>query len=93
MSVQRAQLEISSTEFLDWIIYLNEEINSFHREDFYLAQIAAEIRRSWVKSPEKVGLKTFLLKFGNKSKPKKLSIEEKTRRSKRFWSRLVMGTK
>lgn len=88
MSVQRAQLEISSTEFLDWIIYLNEEINSFHREDFYLAQIAAEIRRSWINNPKEVKLNSFLMKFG-KSKPKKLSIEEKTRRSKRFWSNLV----
>lgn len=35
----------------------------FHREDYYLAQIACEIRRSFVKEPSKYHLKDFLLTF------------------------------
>ncbi len=94
MSVQRAQFEIPSTEFVDWIAYLDdEEENVFHREDYYLANIAAEIRRSYVVAPEKVDVESFLVKLVRKIKPKKkkpkVSIEERTKRSKSFWAALV----
>lgn len=85
MSVQRCQCEISSSEFMDWIVYLDEEMNLFHREDFFLAQIATEIRRSFVKDPSKVKFKDFLIQFKKKVEPKKLSIEERSKRSKAFW--------
>ena len=90
MSVQRAQFEIPSSEFLEWIVYLDEEeTNGFHREDYYLANIAAEIRRSYVKDPEKVVMKSFLMKFKKREKKPKMTKEEATKRSKMFWGALL----
>jgi len=93
MSVSRAQYEISSTEFLEWITYLDEDANRFHREDYYLAQIAAEIRRSFVKEPIKVKIESFLMKFKRKEKAKKLSKEERTKRAKAFWGVILKHPK
>lgn len=95
MSVQRAQFEITSTEFVDWVAYLDEEeTNKVHREDYYFANIAAEIRRSYVKNPMKVKLESFLMKFKksglNKSKKEpKMTKEERTKRAKTFWGALL----
>ncbi len=95
MSTQRAQFEIPSTEFMDWIAYLDDrEINEFRREDFYLANIAAEIRRSYVKDPMSVKNESFLLKFKKgKSKKIKTTMKEATRKAKMFWSALMMVPK
>ena len=92
MSVQRAQFEIPSTEFLEWIAYLDADEDKFHREDYYLANIAAEIRRSYVKDPMKVRTDSFLMKFKKDRKPrkkKKLSIKERTKRAKAFWGAVL----
>ena len=92
MSVQRAQFEITSSEFVDWITYFDEEeTESFRREDYYLANIAAEIRRSYVKDPMKVQLESFLMKT-KKDKPgklKKMTKEERTTRAKAFWGAIL----
>jgi len=98
MSVQRAQSEITSTEFVDWVAYLDdEEINGFCREDYYLANIAAEIRRSYVKEPMRVKLEDFLMKFRSDSKlrkpKKKMNIEERTKKAKAFWGALLFPTR
>ena len=89
MTIQRVQSEMTSTEFLDWVAYLDEDVNAFHREDYFLASIAAEIRRSYVAKPMSVKLSDFLLRFKEKVKQKKMSIEEKTKRSKAFWGTIV----
>ena len=90
MSVQRAQFEISSTGFLEWIVYLDADEDRFHREDYYLANIAAEIRRSYVKDPMKVKTDSFLMKFKKDRKSrKKLSIKERTKRAKVFWGAVL----
>ena len=84
-TVQEVRQKTTSTEFVLWMEYLEKDTNAFHREDYYLAQIAAEIRRSFVKKPKQVKLKDFLLKFVMQEKPKKLSIKERTKRMKQFW--------
>jgi len=91
MSKQRCQEETSSTDFVLWMEYLEGKINAFHREDYFLAQIAAEIRRSFVKNPKKVKLDDFLLKFKDKTKTarKKMTKEERTKIAKSFWSALT----
>jgi len=93
MSVQRAQFEITSTEFVDWVVYLDdEEINGFHREDYYLANIAAEVRRSYIKDPTKVRTESFLMKFKKKDeieRPVKMTREERTKRAKSFWGAVL----
>ena len=63
MSLQRCQNETTSNEFLEWAEYLRQDFNVERREDFFLANIAKEIRMSNVKHPEKVKLSTYLLKF------------------------------
>jgi len=62
--------------------YLDREVTGFHREDYYLAQIAAEIRR-W-KTKEKVKLGDFILDFHTDEKaPKK--PQDCLNRSKSYW--------
>jgi len=39
------------------------EVVGFHREDYYWAQVAAEIRRGNVKNPRNVKVEDFLMKF------------------------------
>ena len=87
MSKQRCQQETTSTEFLDWVEYIEQDINAFHREDYFLAQIAQEIRRTIVKEPEKVKIESFLQKFERKvvKIKKKLTKKEAAEKSKRRW--------
>jgi hypothetical protein len=91
MTVQEAQTKMTSSEFVMWSEYLVLELNFFHREDYFLAQIAAEIRRSFVKNPSKVGIIDFLIKFvfGEKDKKEKdkmdKDLEEYTKKSKASW--------
>jgi hypothetical protein len=68
-------------EFLD-----REVTEGFHREDFFLAQIAAEVRRSYVKNPSKVSAKEFLLEFSTK-KPTPLNSEKRSKEAKYFFMR------
>lgn len=91
MSVQRAQYEITSSEFIDWIAYLDIEINEFHREDYFWANIVAEIRRWHVKDYQTPKLEEHLIKFQSKQRAKKtnLSVEEKTKKAKSFFGFLL----
>jgi len=93
MSVQRAQFEIPSSEFVDWVVYLDDEPNRFHRDDYNFARLAAEIRRSYVKDPMTVKEESFLIEFREKKKVKKLTIEEKTKRDKKFWGTVLKFSK
>jgi len=81
----------SSTEFVMCLAYLELDSNLFHREDYYLAQIAAEIRRGNVKKPRQVRLKDFILKFAKKKvvDTSKMNLEKRTTISKRFWKAVV----
>jgi hypothetical protein len=68
--------------------FLNQDVNTFHRIDYYLAQIAAEVRRTYVKHPKRVKLSDFLLKFrfrGGGRRSERMSKEERTKVAKRFW--------
>jgi len=68
MSVERCQNETTSTQFLKWIWYMDwEDIHGFHREDYFYAQIAAEVRRTISKNPKQVKLEQLLLKFTTKT--------------------------
>jgi len=67
---------------VEYVEAMSQEINDFHREDYFLAQIAAEIRRSYVKNPKAVQLKTFLHKFKVRAET---VLESSIERSKAFW--------
>lgn len=84
---------MSSREFAGWLRYLEIDVNAFHREDYYLAQIAAEIRQQ--NSKTSVEVRDFLLKFkhsdaGQYSNP--ITEEEKEqhrKKSKAVWGALL----
>lgn len=84
MSLQRVKSETTSAEFVRWRRYLDDKVNRFHRDDYYLAQIAYEVHLS--RNPKsKYRLKHFLFKFGRDRKPK-TTVEERSKHSKGFWS-------
>lgn len=68
--MQRCMAETSSSDFVDWQIYFEQQLNTHEKLDYYLAQIAAEVRRGWVKSPKQVKSEDFLIKFERKGASK-----------------------
>ena len=81
MSVQRAKAETTSTQFLKWEKFFEEEINEFHREDWFFAQLCFQIyllRLSWGGGKVELTPEDFLMKFSisRKEKPKVKNIEE-----------------
>ena len=69
-----------------WLEYLDAEVNGFHREDYYMAQIAAEVRRGHVKNPKKVKVEDMVLKFTTNEKCKqKKQKKSNILASKNFW--------
>ncbi|MBU0847696.1 hypothetical protein KKH23_10960 [Patescibacteria group bacterium] len=85
--------ETTSREFVEWQEYLDLDRDTPQREDYYLAQIAAEVRRGMVKAPARVHLKHFLLKFSRKDEEEKPLTEDQIKRraanSKARWSALL----
>lgn len=84
-TTQEAQATLTSTEFLKWVWFLDwKATEEFRREDFYLAQIAAEIVRGNVKHPKKIKLKNLLLDFTAKGRTRQTD-EQRLQRSKDHW--------
>lgn len=83
----------TSSEFIEWMAFLDLERNQTSKEDYYLAQVAAEVRRSFVKSPQSVHVKDFILSFtrAERSSPGGGSpaMEDPTQRSKNYWSAVL----
>jgi len=67
------------TEFLEWLEYIKLVHRRDSKRDMYLAQIAAEVRRGYVKHPGNVKVDHFLLGDRNKG-------EEKSKMSKQAWA-------
>jgi len=91
MPLQRVKAETTSTEFVDWLQYLEQDWNRPRREDWYLAQVAAEVRRSRVMEPGKVKTKELLIEFesgertDDGNKPTEEQLATRTARSKAAW--------
>lgn len=81
MTVQALQNRITSSEFVEWNQFLKGEREFHTKEDYYLAQIASEVRRGLVKNPSRVKMKDFLLVFYSGKKPGGSSLVD----SKAFW--------
>jgi hypothetical protein len=94
--LQRVKRETTIREYYLWLEYLEWDINAFHREDYYLAQIATEVRRTITKRSHMRSLdpKKFLIKFKLTKGPD--SVEESSKKkgaaARGFFSRLL-GTK
>lgn len=87
MSIQRAQYEIPSSEFVEWIVFLNQEEVKRTKQDFYLASIATEVRRSWVKDPKKVSMKDLYITYVTRKK--KTTAKEKMNEAKAFFGAML----
>jgi len=85
--------ETTSTEFVTWQRYFEEDLKYPTKEDYYLAQIAAECRRWMSKNPDTVKVEQFLMKFSTwGSTPKKLTeeeLQERTKNSKARWAAIL----
>ena len=91
MSLQETKSKIASSEFTLWKVYLQKEHQRFHREDYLFAMVAAEVRRTVAKHPEKVKLEHFLLDFGGKKKEEKSKVSDSQQvdASKSMWLSVV----
>lgn len=93
MSLQRCMRETTSSEFVGWQEYFEAEENETKQEHYYLAQIAAEVRRGISKKPKSIKTEQFLLKFEReKIESRPLTEEEKQKRaekSKSTWLAFV----
>lgn len=88
------QKAMKSSEFVRWKVRFQQEWNEPTKRDYYLASIAAEIRRANAKNPERVHSEDLILKFqfGEPQKKTPLTDAEKQRRlnaSKSFWLTLA----
>lgn len=62
------------------MVYLDMEQSQHSKLDNYLALIASEIRKSWVKDPKKVRQKDFLFVTEDQTER-----QQKSERSKSIW--------
>jgi len=81
---------------MDWQSFLDTDMNTPSRSDYYLAQIALEVRRAFSTHPARWQLKHFLhpVRFVRKLMTEKpLSIKERTVRAKSFFAALVAASR
>ena len=87
MSLDRVKMETSASQFGFWMEFLEWETNAFDKTCYYLAQIAAEIRRPNVRKGAVVKIEDFIMKFMHKkvveSAPE--DIQTKTNKVKQFF--------
>jgi hypothetical protein len=77
---------MTSSEFVMWAVYLEDQWQEVTKEDYYLAQIALEVRRTKAKNPAALKLKHMLIQFASKTKK---STQETLQASKNYWMGLV----
>lgn len=69
--------------------FLEHEVNDFHREDWYMAQLAATITRQNVKDPQSVKVSDFLLTFESKPTSKPKTQKAAIAHTKSTWAAIV----
>jgi len=67
--VEELAERITHREFLNWLEFLDWDEKHHSKSDYYLAQIAAEVRRSFVKNAKKVKTNDFLLQYKDANAP------------------------
>lgn len=89
ISLQRCKREHTSREYLRWLAYLaKQDIEKFDRLEYYMAQIAMEVRASYAGKKKRFKLSDFLIKFTRKEKDiSTLSGEELEKRKKEVLER------
>jgi hypothetical protein len=89
------QRVMGAREFKRWIRYFTWELNHANVDRDYLAQIACEVRRSYLKDPRKANLGDFRLKYETEEKAP-MAPAVRLQNSKNYWLGLVnffWGTK
>jgi hypothetical protein len=66
MSLDEVKMKTSASQFVLWMEFLDWEANAFNPSNYYMAQIAAEVRRSFVKPGTTVEIEDFIMKFKQK---------------------------
>jgi hypothetical protein len=80
-------------EFTTWQAWLAEQWSVPSRGDYYLAQIACEVRRVLSRKPGKVLLKDFVLQFGDaRAKPPPMTREQAAEAAKARWAGFMTKT-
>lgn len=82
---------VTHRQYLLWQIWLDLQWDRPTLSDYYLMQIAAEVKRVLSKSPNKIKLKDFLLKFGNQREKVQETPEQAAAKSKAAWVGWVSG--
>lgn len=83
----------SSTQFLEWQAYIEQDLNAFHREDYFWASIAAEVARVLAKDPKRIDIKDYLVKFtvDKVAEQQAAMTEDEKREQMILWSKLAWG--
>jgi len=79
LSLEECQETTSSSDFQLWMTYIREEVNYFHREDWYFAAILAFLHNMFLpegKLPYKE--EDFLFKFTPRDEDPRDVVKEKT---------------
>ena len=79
MSLDEVKVKTSSSQYVLWMEYLDWEINAFDKTCYYLAQIAAEVRRPNMPKGKSVKLEDFIIEFSSKKAEEKPSEDVQTR--------------
>ena len=87
MSLDEVKMKTSASQFVRWMEYLDWEINAFDKTCYYLAQIAAEVRRPNMPKGKTVTLKDFIIKFtSGKAEEKPLEdVQTRANKMKQFF--------
>ena len=74
-------------EFTQWMLFLEMKEESHTKQDYALARIATEVRRSYVEHPKKVREEDLLIVFEKRtvSETKEVGVETMMESHKRFW--------
>lgn len=91
MSLDRVKMETSVSQLVTWMEYLDWEINAFDKTVWYLAQIAAEVRRPYMPKGKTLKVEDFIHKFVNKEEttPEAKYVQYRANRMKQFIFGLV----
>ena len=85
-TVRELQRKITSTEFNDWKVFLQEEVNERNILYHYLARLTYEVVRQKAKFPKRLKIEDFHIKVGRpQDKPKKAKIKSTPKSSKQMW--------
>lgn len=79
MPVRQLAEVLTHSEFLDWLGFLDWQEQKRDKMDFYLAQIAAEVRRMLVRQPKHVSVRNFYVSYVDPA------AADRMKRSKAAW--------